>query len=288
MCARALTDRDRAQADGLFADLPCGNTHYVLEGDSGEWCVLVHGFATPLFIYDRIAQGLVAAGYRVLRYDLLGRGLSQRVHEDYTPDLFATQLYQLVQAVIPGETFYLFGTSMGGSVTTTFVAQHPDLVKKLVLYAPAGMVFDAPAYMKMARIPVLGELMFYTLGASILTKGCASEMIYSGAEVQRAYSEQFARYVHYRGTMYATLSSLRHTILAFEQTAKGYAGTRDSGIPVLVVWGTADRTMPYYQAERMQRALPAMRLVTYEGSGHIFLYDEGDRTLQTTLPFLAE
>lgn len=286
--AKQITQQVKDAADGAFVDLPLGFTHYKMEGDAGEWCVLVHGYATPLFIYDKIAAGLLAAGYRVLRYDLFGRGLSQRLKTDYTPALFAEQLYQLVTALIPDQTFYLFGTSMGGSITTTFVAAHSQLVKKLVLYAPAGMVFDAPLYMKMARLPVLGECMFYTLGGPILTKGCAKELIYSSQEVAADYRAQFASYVKYSGTLRATLSSLRHTILAFDETKKGYDGTRESGIPVLVVWGTADKTMPYYQAERMQQALPDMRLVTYEGSGHVFLYDEGDRTLQTTLPFLAE
>ena len=249
---------------------------------------MVHGFSTPLFIYDKIAQGLVEAGYRVLRYDLLGRGLSQRVRGPYTPTLFATQLQQLVDAVLGEETFYLFGTSMGGTIVTTYLAQHPQRVKKLVLYAPAGMKFDAPAYMRMAKVPLLGELMFYTLGPSILTKGCARELVYSTDEVRADYRTQFAQYVHIKGSMHAVLSSLRHTILAFADTRLGYLGTAQSGVPVLVVWGTSDRTMPYYQAQTMQQVLPAMQLVTYENSGHVFLYDEPSRTLATTLPFLRQ
>lgn len=51
--------------------------------------MLVHGYATPYYIYDKIFDFLVNKGYRVLRYDLLGRGFSQRVDKDYTPSLFA-------------------------------------------------------------------------------------------------------------------------------------------------------------------------------------------------------
>ena len=275
-------------AIGQFAPLACGSTHYVVEGEAGPWCVLVHGYATPLFIYDGIARGLVEAGYRVLRYDLLGRGLSQRVRGPYTPDLFATQLAQLVDLVLGAEQFYLFGTSMGGTVVTTYVAAHPDRVRKLVLYAPAGMVFDAPLYMRLVRLPVLGEMLYYTLGPAILTKGCAGELIYSGPDVAARYRADFARYVHIRGTMHAVLSSLRHTILAFDATRPGYEGTARSGVPVLVVWGTADKTMPYYQSKAMQGILPNMRLVTYPDSGHVFLYDEAQRTLDDTLPFLQQ
>lgn len=286
--SKDITEQVKRESDGAFINLACGFTHYKMEGESGPWCVLTHGYATPLFIYDKVAESLLAAGYRVLRYDLLGRGLSQRVRGKYTPQLFATQLYQLVEALIPGEQFYLFGTSMGGIVTTTFVAAHPELVKKLVLYAPAGMVFKVPAYMRLAQIPLLGGFIFRCFGARILTKGCASELHHSPAEVAEDYRDQFAYCTQFRGMMPAVLSSLRHTILNFKENRKGYDGTAQSGVPVLVLWGTIDRTMPYYQAATMQKVLPDMRLVTLEDSGHVFLYDEQERTMHYTLPFLAE
>jgi len=283
-----ITEEVKRAADGAFVDLPSGFTHYKIEGEAGEWCVLTHGYSTPLYIYDRVAEALVAAGYRVLRYDLLGRGLSERVKGDYVPSLFANQLYELVSAVIPGERFYLFGTSMGGIVTTTFVAAHPELVKKLVLYAPAGMVFKVPAYMKLFSLKGVGEALVLPFGPKILTKGCASELYHCAPEVVQSYRDRFAYYVQFKGMMRCVLSSLRHTILNFEENRKGYEGTARSGIPVLVVWGTIDKTMPYYQAATMQTVLPNMRLVTFEGAGHVFLYDEPERTMQATLPFLQE
>ena len=101
-----LTDSERSKADGSFIELPCGNTHYELKGD-GESVVLVHGYATPYSLYEKVFEGLVANGYKVLRYDLLGRGLSERVEAVYDPALFARQLRELTEALIGEETFYL-------------------------------------------------------------------------------------------------------------------------------------------------------------------------------------
>ena len=78
--------------------------------------------------------------------------------------------------------------------------------------------------------------------------------------------------------MDATFSSLIHTILNTSETVKAYKAVAAAKIPVLVIWGTADRTMPYYQIERMKEICPQATYITYEGSGHIFLYDEGERT----------
>ena len=284
-----LTDEVRKNEDGKFIQLDCGNTHYVIDGEenTGDWCVLVHGYATPLYIYDKIAQGLVENGYRVLRYDLLGRGLSERVKGPYTPNLFATQLNELVESIIPNEKFFLFGTSMGGTITTTFTGKYPEKVKKLILYAPAGMTcFKPPFYMKLAKIKGIGELMFDAVGLKILTKGCASEIIKSGPQVKEDYMKKFAYYTQFKGMARATLSSLRNTILNVEEDIQGYKATDEAQIPVLVIWGTNDKTMPYYQSEELVDVMTNATLVTFEGSGHIFLYDEGERTLDITMPFI--
>ena len=178
-----LTESERAKADGSFIDLPCGNTHYEIKGD-GELCVLVHGYATPYYIYDKVADELVKNGYKILRYDLLGRGLSERVKAKYTPELFATQLKELTGSLFGDEKFYLFGTSMGGTIVNAFCAAYPEYVKKLILLAPAGMdSFKPPFYMYLSSCPVVGDILFAFLGNKILLKSCAREMKYSVNEI---------------------------------------------------------------------------------------------------------
>lgn len=273
-----LTEQEKSKYPGSFIKLKCGETHYEIKGE-GENVVLVHGYATPYYIYDKIFDFLVSKGYRVLRYDLLGRGFSQRVDEDYTPSLFAEQLKEITDEFMPEGSFYLFGTSMGGAVTTAFAAKYPERVKKLFLLAPAGMNFNPPLYMKMAKVPGLGEIMFKTIGAKTLLKKCCSELIYSKNE-EDYYMEKFAESIRYKGFVKATLSSLRHTLLVPEVTVANYKKVAQNGTPVCTVWGTADKTMPYYQTKQMREILPDMHLYTFDGSGHIFLYDEGERTCE--------
>lgn len=283
-----LTDEVRAKSEGRFISLPCGITHYLVEGTGDKKAVLTHGYATPYYIYDKIAEGLLSQGYTVLRYDLLGRGLSERVAGPYVPELFARQLDELTEAIFGKESFVLVGTSMGGTITTTYTAKHPEKVQKLILLAPAGMHFKPPFYMKLANVKGLGEVMFKSFGGKALVKNCAKEMLRSGEAVKKEYEEKFAYCMQYKGMLDATLSSLRNTILNFDEARKGYDGVREAKTPVLVIWGTADKTMPYYQNVEMQEVLPQMELVTYEGSGHIFLYDEGERTVKDIVEFLGE
>lgn len=271
-----LTQSEKKKYSGAFIKLPCGETHYELKGE-GAAVVLVHGYATPYFIYDKIFSFLVQKGYKVLRYDLLGRGFSERVNGDYTPALFSRQLKELTDALLPNENFFLFGTSMGGAVVTAFAAKYPEKVKKLFLLAPAGMEYKVPLYMKMAQKPVLGEIMFKALGGKLLLNGSCSELIYSRDQTDY-YLEKFAESARYKGFLAATLSSLRNTLMRPDITVENYKKTAENGVSVCTIWGTADETMPYYQSKQLLKIFPNMHFYTFNNSGHIFLFDEGERT----------
>ena len=283
-----LTAKEREKASGDFIQLPCGNTHYELKG-SGSAVVLVHGYATPYHIYDKVFDALLNAGYRVLRYDLLGRGLSERVDTVYSPELFARQLFELTNELFPDETFDLFGTSMGGTVTATFCALYPGRAKRVVWLAPAGMdSFQPPFYMKLADIPGIGGMIFNRIGAKTLLQNCAAEACHIPQEEIDEFMRKFAYAMQYKGFVRCTLSSLRNTILATEKATRAYAETAKQNIPLLCIWGENDRTMPIYQAERFQEVLPNAKLVRFDGSGHIFLFDEAERTMEVVFDFLNE
>ena len=61
--------------------------------------MLIHGFSVPYFIFDPTFNFLTKAGWRVLRYDLFGRGFSDRPHVRYNIDLFVRQLKELLDAL---------------------------------------------------------------------------------------------------------------------------------------------------------------------------------------------
>lgn len=282
-----LNDGEKSEASGSFISLPSGFTHYEMKGE-GEAVVLVHGYATPYYIYDKIFDKLVEEGYKVIRYDLLGRGLSERTDAVYDPALFAKQLDELTKALLGDEKFYLFGTSMGGSITTAFCRLYPNRAKKLVLLAPAGMdTFKPPIYMKLVKIPLLGRLIFKIVAKKALLTKCASELKYSLDE-KDYYMRSFADCSKYKGFLKCTRSSLLNTILNTSETVKGYMAVNEQRLPFLVIWGTDDKTMPFYQHKRLLEVCPEVELVTFEGSGHIFLFDEGERTNSIILPFLKK
>ena len=58
-------------------------------------------------------------------------------------------------------------------------------------------------------------------------------------------------------------------------------------MPVLIIWGTADKIVPFALSSRMQREIPQARVIAVKGCGHLVLWDCTDRVLPPIVEFLA-
>ena len=86
---KVMGPEDRRDAPGEFIELSQGITHYQWHGPvRGPIAVCVHGLTTPSFVWQGLTAGLTAMGYRVLTYDLYGRGYSDRPKGDQTDAFF--------------------------------------------------------------------------------------------------------------------------------------------------------------------------------------------------------
>src|SRR5258706_1730610 len=96
----SLTDEARKGAGGSFIRLSDGVVHYELAGpERAGTVVLVHGFSVPYYIWEPTFEALARAGHRVLRYDLYGRGYSDRPRLSYDAETYDLQLLQLLSAL---------------------------------------------------------------------------------------------------------------------------------------------------------------------------------------------
>ncbi|MBL8092488.1 MAG: alpha/beta hydrolase, partial [Anaerolineales bacterium] len=170
-----LNESTRKEAGGSFIQLSDGITHYQLGGDDsllpvGEGLgvrevVLVHGFSVPSFIYDPTFEFLSKQGFHVLRYDLFGRGYSDRPKLQYDIHLFVKQLKELLDK-LNFKKINLVGLSMGGPITAKFVAEYPQYVSKHILIDPAGAKpIKLSTLLKIVKIPLLGELLLGLFGS---------------------------------------------------------------------------------------------------------------------------
>lgn len=255
----------RAQFNETFIELPDGVVHYELGGPvSGEVVVLVHGFSVPAYIWDPTFESLTSAGYRVLRFDLYGRGHSDRPDAAYRIGFFADQLGQLTRALGVDTPFNLLGLSMGGPITTQFTNQHSGKVKRLVLIDP--MVF-APSEEDISplNLPVIGEYMANVYLVPQLAAGQASD--FQDKDRFPDWESRFREQMQYRGFRRAILSTVREWPGA--DVLGEYEKLGKSGTPVRVFWGREDQTVPLEFSNKLLELVPQARLSVIDNAGHI-------------------
>ncbi|KAJ7208800.1 alpha/beta-hydrolase [Mycena rebaudengoi] len=228
--------------EGHYVDFPIGRTRYWLVGpESGKRIVLIHGLSVPALVFAPLVPQLVAAGYRVLLYDLYGRGYSDAPYSvPYDTGLYVTQLALLLQHV-GWPKARVVGVSMGGAIGAALVAAFPGLVEReVVLIASAGLIesADLPRTAKFMSSPLVQTLtanpLVYAYLRHLASKPEPAAPMHELVRLQSAFLPGFNR---------AISSSLRDGPVtgmrwAFEGQEE-WAGRR-----VLLVHGTNDRTVP--------------------------------------------
>ncbi len=280
-----LDDAARAAAPGSFTRLPDGCTHFELGGPSmGPATVLVHGFSVPYFVWDPTFEALSAAGLRMLRYDLFGRGLSDRPRLAYDADLFVRQLGDLLGKLQLAQV-NLIGLSMGGAVAATFTVRCPARVHKLALIDPIGtQPMPLNLLYRMALLPGLSNLLLGLAGSERILKGIASDFF--DPTLVRRFQDQYRGQLQYHGFKRALLSTLHNKMI--DGFPGVYAQLGNLNIPVLLIWGKDDNTLPVEQSGSILDLVPKAKFCVIDNAGHTPHYDRPEEVNPILLDFLVQ
>lgn len=283
---RTLNDAIRSVAGGTYIKLSGGVTHYELSNpDKDKSVVLVHGFSVPCFIFDPLFDFLTQNGFRVLRYDLFGRGFSDRPHTRYNIDLFVDQLHDLLDALRFASPVNLIGLSMGGPITATFTVRHPERVRSLTLIDPSGArPISMTPLLRLAKIPIAAETIFGWMGTEGMVKSAGRDF-YDPRLVDH-FIDRYREQMQYKGFKRALLSSIRNNML--DSFVESYERIGKMNKPVLLFWGRNDATVPFKHSEILRAAMPNVEFHVIEDCGHIPHYEKPDEFNPVLLKFLQK
>lgn len=282
-----LDARVRESLPGQTAWLTDGVTYYETAGCERDTAViLIHGFSVPNFIWDRNFGALAGAGFRVVRYDLFGRGYSDRPRLDYDKTLFVRQLADLMD-VMKIDQADLVSLSMGGPISAEFAHRFPSRVRKLAFIDPAGFDLELPFAVKLLNVLVLGEILLGLLGL-LGTKPLLETMLndfYSPTqEAKDFFIPRYREQMKYHGFKRAILSSLRNAMLDEDLLPFRHLG--ESNKPVLLVWGREDQTVPFRHSETFLKLVPQTRFHPIDLAKHIPQFERPDLINRLLIEFL--
>jgi len=281
--SKTLDNETRHNLPGQFIKLSDGYVHFELSGpEKGSLVILIHGITSHYFLWDDLSQGLIKEGFRVLRYDLYGRGFSDRPDVNYNEQLFVRQLLELLSALKIKEPVDLVGSTMGGAIAVIIAANNPEKVNKIVLINPAGYPSNFPLAGCIVRLPVVGDYLTYAFG-NILIRNSLKDYFYKLDRFPQ-FLEKYNEQTKYIGFKRAILSTLRNFDLDDQKASYETVGKQKR--QVMLIWGMQDKIYPIGNSEKVRAAIPGTEFHTLNGTGHIPNYEAPEKVNSLIVEFL--
>jgi pimeloyl-ACP methyl ester carboxylesterase/DNA-binding CsgD family transcriptional regulator len=212
---------------------------------------------------------------RVIRYDRLGCGLSERERPpdtmsiDYEVDLLDALMDELELGRVS-----LFGSSCGGPTAITYAARHPERVDRVVLYGTYVNGADlGSSDARRATVDLVRT--HWGLGSRVL----ADMFVPSAGAADR---DSFAAFQ--RGAADAAMAAALMELIWDTDVSESAIGLE---APALVVHRRGDRAIRFKAGERLAALLPDADLVRLEGDTHPPWYGDVDELARAIAPFLG-
>lgn len=270
-------------APGKFIELDGLSTHYIEKG-SGEPVILLHGFFYDTYMWHKNVDAL-AESFKVYAFDLWGFGYSTRQPLDYGYPLYTRQLLRFMDALdIPRAS--LIGQSMGGGTIINFTVSNRERVDKIVLVDAAGMPNRLPIMGRISNLPIVGELMYGLNNNYLRRMTLGNTFLHNKDCITDAYFENVTRFQKIKGTTGVMLTITRKQF--FDTLIEKIKTLGVMDVPVLIVWGRQEKSIPLHVGEGMHQLLKGSRMEILDQAGHCAHDDQPEIFNQLVLEFLLE
>lgn len=248
---------------------------YYLEAGKGTNLVLLHGLGGSSLGWALNIKPLQER-FHVLAPDQIGSGRSDKPLLSYRISLMAEYLFEFLSSLkISG--VILIGSSMGGWLAAHFTANHPDMVKKLVLVDSAGYALDKP--LSDGERELLNAL---TLSS---TRAFAQKLFFCPDLVEDAGLKMRLR-----------MKLKSHEPYVIDRFMDSIDRNQDVvdhlipqiKVPTLIIWGKDDQVVPVAHARRFHQEISGSKLVIFDQCGHVPQVEKATRFNQEVLNFLAD
>jgi pimeloyl-ACP methyl ester carboxylesterase/DNA-binding CsgD family transcriptional regulator len=219
--------------------------------------------ATRAFFED------LAATRRVVRYDRIGAGLSDRTLPGPASVDLDTRTLAAVHTAVGAEPAIVFAwSSCAGRAVAEYARRNPSLVRKIVFFGGCVSRDDVPEATRRSLVDFVRTN--WTLAAQML----------AGLFAPHASGDEIAALSRYlRRSADADVAA---AFLELDLASDARATLPGVTVPALVVHRRGDRTVPISRGRELAALLPNARFVTLSGDSHLPHMDD-QRDLQRAL-----
>jgi pimeloyl-ACP methyl ester carboxylesterase len=247
---------------GNFRELTNGYTYYQIENRFNEnTLVFIHGFSVPSYIWDKTYNTAKEKGFKVVKLDLYGRGFSDNPDIDYTDELFANQVIELLQELEIKKATFL-GLSNGGRVISKLADLKPNMVEKLVYVSASSFNSHENNVNKSVSKEEVNA--FIKNRYPTISSGQLSDFKYP--ENYPLWDDKYEELLKFKGFARALISTVKnHKNLDLENKE-----ISDSNKKVYTIWGDSDSVVIFNDIKgKLNKLLPNRFEYTVPNSGHL-------------------
>lgn len=247
-------------------------THIAVDGPPGAPAVLlIHSLGTNLHVWDAQAEAL-ARGFRVVRFDLRGHGLTEVGSGAVTIEDFAADAVAVLDACGVAAA-HVGGVSIGGMIAQAVAVRAPARVASLLL-CDTALAIPPPE-------------MWRTRAATVRAEGIAA---IADATLARWVSPAYLASPTGRGLRSMLLRTSQEGYAVAAEALAVADLTRTASelrVPALVIVGELDPSTPVATAEALRDAIPGAQLAVIPGAAHIPLVEHPEAVTAAIRAFLT-
>ena len=247
---------------GYFLEQSKGFTYYNIENRNSEnTLVFIHGFSVPSYIWEKTFNSAKKKGFKVVSLDLFGRGFSENPNVNYTDELFAKQVIDLLEHLEIEKATFL-GLSNGGRVISKIHDMSPNLIKKLIYVSASSFGDHEETVQKDVSEKEISD--FINEKYPTISLGQLKDFKYPKNFPN--WSNRYEDLLKYKGFAKALISTLKnHKNLDTE-----IKEINDSNTTVYTIWGDSDSVVVYNNIkEKLNKLLPNRFEYFVPDSGHL-------------------
>jgi len=246
---------------------------YLEQGDSsGLPLLFIHAWGESLGSFSRVLP-LLPERIHAFAMDLRGHGGADKPPDGYAMAEHVADLAAF-QDALGLEPCILVGSSSGGYVAQHFAVEQPTRTRGLVL-------IGAPRSLR-GRAPFADEV-------DQLTDPIDRDWVRSSLEWFEFHQPVPADYLADRidDGMGMPANVWKLTLAGYsEATVPTEAGTITA--PTLIIWGERDKLLSHGEEAELAAAIPRSRLVIYESTGHMVLWEQPERIANDIAAFVPQ
>lgn len=231
--------------------------HYEMTGPAdGTPVVLSGSLGSDVRMWEPQVEPLVAAGFRVIRYDHRGHGASPAPAGPYSlPDLASDALALLDRLELRRVSWV--GLSLGGMVGMWLAEHAPDRLERLVLCCTSAAL--GPASMWQERATVARTSGMSALAEPVVSRWVTPSFASAHPETVRWLREMVAS--HSPEGYASCCAAIEHMSIVDDLST--------ITAPTLVIAGADDPATPPDHARRIAEAVPGARLAVVPDAAHL-------------------